>query len=234
MSTYSCLNVQILISTQVVNGVLYAAGPAFGQFNVAHPGGFEFSRLNEVGAEFVARMGGTVLRQQEEYGRETIAAINNWIVRIWLGTGMSRDGVSWEQVERQLRQSLPSEAEVIPNQWDQCLASARQAGFDPEALRRLSYRVPINFAPGKNEGRELFEESIAALEAGRQEIVLALLAGVEDKGYNTVRWGYVDNYAGSGVVVYPDGRRFRVTGFHPRGNPQVVTRRGYIRWEEIK
>lgn len=57
---------------------------------------------------------------------------------------------------------------------------------------------------------------------------LALLAGVEDHSYNTVRYGDVASYSGEAVVEMANGKKFKAVGHAPQGGADYITRRGYI------
>ena len=57
---------------------------------------------------------------------------------------------------------------------------------------------------------------------------LALEAGVEDRSYNTVRYGLVGSYRGEAVVTMADGQRWRCVGRGPRGDASHISSDGFI------
>ena len=69
--------------------------------------------------------------------------------------------------------------------------------------------------------------------AGRPNDHLAMLAGVEDRSYDTVRHGTVWSYAGT-VVFGWAGRRWRAVGHCPRGTAQHISQDGWIAVEEVR
>lgn len=62
---------------------------------------------------------------------------------------------------------------------------------------------------------------------------LALAAGVRDTGYDTVRFGWVESYAGEAEVKMADGSRWRCVGHRPRGSAEWVSRGGFIEFIPI-
>ena len=78
---------------------------------------------------------------------------------------------------------------------------------------------------------ELAERSTtlaADLKAKEPSYALALEAGVEDRGYETVRFGYVASYRGEATVTMADGSRWKCVGHKPTGGPDWIGREGYI------
>lgn len=57
---------------------------------------------------------------------------------------------------------------------------------------------------------------------------LALLAGIRDKSYRTVRYGLVPSYAGEAEITMNSGRKFRAIGHKPDGDPETIYRDGYV------
>ena len=68
----------------------------------------------------------------------------------------------------------------------------------------------------------------ADLRKGEPSYELALENGVEDRSYNTVRYGLVGSYRGEAVVTMADGQRWRCVGRGPRGDASHISRDGYI------
>lgn len=81
-------------------------------------------------------------------------------------------------------------------------------------------------------GKALLKLSEKMLEEqpSKQE---ALAAGIEDRGYNTVRHGYVSSYRGIAIIQKEDGRKFRCIGHEPEGDAEVIMRNGFIEFVEI-
>lgn len=63
---------------------------------------------------------------------------------------------------------------------------------------------------------------------------LALLNGVEDRSYNTVRWGCVPSYSGDALIVMDDGSRWKAIGHGPTGTAEWVSREGYIEFVPVE
>jgi len=57
---------------------------------------------------------------------------------------------------------------------------------------------------------------------------IALVNGVRDCGYDTVRYGFVPSFSGEAEIVMADGRRWRAIGHPPRGSAEYVFRNGWI------
>ena len=62
---------------------------------------------------------------------------------------------------------------------------------------------------------------------------LALENGIEDRGYSTVRWGFVPSFAGTAEITMADGRRWRAIGHGPEGTAEYVSRRGWIEFVPV-
>ncbi|CCC86175.1 hypothetical protein PPM_p0025 (plasmid) [Paenibacillus polymyxa M1] len=56
---------------------------------------------------------------------------------------------------------------------------------------------------------------------------------IQDKGYNTVRHGWVDSYFGSGEVQAPDGNVYFVEGYGSKGSPEWVDHDGSVRIRRV-
>lgn len=57
---------------------------------------------------------------------------------------------------------------------------------------------------------------------------LALEAGVQDRGYDTVACGHVSSFRGEAIVTLEDGSRWRCVGHGPKGGASYVSKQGYI------
>ena len=57
---------------------------------------------------------------------------------------------------------------------------------------------------------------------------LAILAGVQDSSYKTVRHGRISRYAGEATITMDDGSLWKALGHGTEGSPEFVTREGYI------
>ncbi|WP_348622558.1 hypothetical protein [Paenibacillus polymyxa] len=68
-------------------------------------------------------------------------------------------------------------------------------------------------------------------QSAMREIVKtkALKLGViEDRGYNTVRNGWVSSYAGAGEVQAPDGHTYYIEGYGPKGTAEWLRQEGGV------
>lgn len=68
----------------------------------------------------------------------------------------------------------------------------------------------------------------ADLRKTQPSYALALEAGVEDAGYNTVANGYVSRYEGEAIVTMDNGTRWKCVGHLPKGGPSHISKQGYI------
>jgi len=68
----------------------------------------------------------------------------------------------------------------------------------------------------------------ADLRNAEPSIELALANGVLDKGYDTVRHGWIPSYSGEAIIVMEDGRKWKAIGHRPKGSPDWVDRVGWI------
>lgn len=66
------------------------------------------------------------------------------------------------------------------------------------------------------------------LRKGEPSYELALENGVEDRSYNTVRYGLVGSYRGEAVVTMANGRKWRCVGRGPRGDASHISAEGFI------
>jgi hypothetical protein len=57
---------------------------------------------------------------------------------------------------------------------------------------------------------------------------LALLNGVKDTSYNTVRFGLVDSFSGEATVTMDNGNVFKCIGHGTQGGPGYISKQGYI------
>ena len=57
---------------------------------------------------------------------------------------------------------------------------------------------------------------------------LALLGGVCDASYSTVRHGLVPSYSGTAVIEMADGTKWLAVGHGPEGTASYVSKDGYI------
>jgi len=72
-----------------------------------------------------------------------------------------------------------------------------------------------------NELRKLAEEALsvaAELENEKPSDRLAIMNGVENRTYNTVRNGWVAKFSGKSYVRQADGNVWLCTGYGPEGN----------------
>lgn len=77
--------------------------------------------------------------------------------------------------------------------------------------------------------------SLAAdLKAKEPSYALALEAGIEDRSYNTVRYGRVARFAGEAEIVMDNGAKWLAKGHGPRGTAEHVSREGYIEFLKIE
>lgn len=63
---------------------------------------------------------------------------------------------------------------------------------------------------------------------------LAFSAGIEDVGYDTVRWGWVASYRGRAEITLDDGSRWLAIGHGPKGNAEYIARDGFIEFRPIE
>jgi hypothetical protein len=94
-------------------------------------------------------------------------------------------------------------------------------------------KTTIEFLKGKSANELLRIAAAAAdlandLAAAQPSYELALLHGVEDCSYETVRHGLVASYAGEATIIMADGRPWRAIGHGPTGNAHWVERAGWI------
>ena len=75
---------------------------------------------------------------------------------------------------------------------------------------------------------ERASELAADLRKTQPSYALALEAGVEDAGYNTVANGYVSRYEGEAIVTMGNGTRWKCVGHLPKGIPSHISKQGYI------
>jgi hypothetical protein len=87
--------------------------------------------------------------------------------------------------------------------------------------------------PAKRIAGDLLRTAVAGLRSSTPNAALAFIAGVDDIGYNTVRYGWVESYRGSGIITFPNGKQVRVTGYEPEGNAQFISKYGRIRFETV-
>jgi len=57
---------------------------------------------------------------------------------------------------------------------------------------------------------------------------LALLNGIDDRSYRTVRWGTVPSYSGTAIIQMDDGKVWKAIGHKPRGTAEYISKYGYI------
>lgn len=62
---------------------------------------------------------------------------------------------------------------------------------------------------------------------------LALEHGIEDRSYDTVRWGTVSEYSGEAEIVIK-GQRYKAIGHGPKGTAEYVSKDGYIEWQLVE
>lgn len=77
-------------------------------------------------------------------------------------------------------------------------------------------------------------ELAADLKKKQPTYELAIAAGVRDKSYNTVRYGWISSYGGEAEVTMADGSRWRCVGHSPRGSAEWVSREGFIEFIPIE
>lgn len=87
------------------------------------------------------------------------------------------------------------------------------SGLSADALTKLAERA----------------QTLAAdLRKEQPSYELAIEAGVKDKGYNTVRCGWVSSYSGEAVIEMANGKKWKAVGHGPRGDASWVSKDGYI------
>ena len=72
------------------------------------------------------------------------------------------------------------------------------------------------------------EKLAADLEKIEPTYELAMAAGIEDCGYDTVRHGWVSKYRGEAIVTMADGRKWKAVGYGPTGGPDWIGKQGGI------
>lgn len=68
----------------------------------------------------------------------------------------------------------------------------------------------------------------ADLSANQPSYQLALAAGVQDRSYNTTRFGFIASYSGTAIITMSDGRRWQAVGHGPCGSASYVSKDGFI------
>ncbi|MGG4034188.1 hypothetical protein ABEV74_10895 [Paenibacillus cisolokensis] len=62
---------------------------------------------------------------------------------------------------------------------------------------------------------------------------LAILCGIQDKSYHTVRYGFVRKFSGLVYIQMANGDVWKAEGHSTKGTPEVLYREGYISFEKI-
>ena len=57
---------------------------------------------------------------------------------------------------------------------------------------------------------------------------LALLNGIDNRSYRTVRWGLVPSYSGTAIIQMDNGMTWKAIGHKPRGTAEYIEKDGYI------
>lgn len=71
--------------------------------------------------------------------------------------------------------------------------------------------------------------SLAAdLRKEQPSYTVAIEHGILDRGYDTVRYGFVPSFGGEAIITMADGRRWKAIGHRPRGSAEHVSRNGWI------
>jgi hypothetical protein len=99
------------------------------------------------------------------------------------------------------------------------MAEVNLVGLSPVALKALAAKA-LALA--------------ADLEKRQPTYELALEAGIEDCGYETVRNGFVAEYRGSAEIVMADGGRWKAIGHGPRGTAEYVSKQGWIEFIPVQ
>ena len=74
------------------------------------------------------------------------------------------------------------------------------------------------------EAMEIAED----LEKQQPSVELALLNGVQDIGYRTVRNGYVFSYRGEARITMSDGSFWKAIRHGPKGTASDIYKQGYV------
>lgn len=106
--------------------------------------------------------------------------------------------------------------------------AAELAAFGREWERRYNPRIGTNL----DDATAVLVACDVAARIKAQLRALALTNGVADRGYDTVRSGWVDRYVGTAEFPYLDGR-VRAVGYGPDGDEQFIVREGGLRFRLV-
>jgi len=110
-----------------------------------------------------------------------------------------------------------------------CGAQQRFCPGDLPGTLTMCGRCKRYFLPAE----EILKKPFSKTTAGERIRVAVEVAGVEDRGYQTVAHGYIHSFAGEGTVTFADGT-YRVHGHEPEGDAWFVSRDGRLEWKKVE
>ncbi|MBU4285156.1 hypothetical protein KKF60_02250 [Patescibacteria group bacterium] len=121
--------------------------------------------------------------------------------------------------------------EFIPQEIPSTTRKSESLSPEQESLFRMSTQQLNSLNRRVDLAEKTLSQGFNQFTSDELEM-LALECGIENKSYNTIRWGVVSSYSGEAEVVIK-GQRYKAIGHEPEGTVEYVDRDGYIEWQKI-